>query len=125
MLEGSRKERTRKTNRRRGVVRTAPPLQIRLTDEERAELEAKANAAGMTMTDFVREHIGKTTIVNRKDWQRLVYLTSNIANNLNQLAKWCNTYTSNIDAIRVVIKLAEIEKMVHQIVRIDNDEATT
>ena len=123
MTEGGRKERPRKTGRRRGVVRTAPPLQIRLTDEERAELEAKATAAGMTMTDFVREHIGKTTIVNRRDWQRLVYLTSNISNNLNQLAKWANTYTTSASAVRVILKLAEIEIAVHKILGIEDVEA--
>ena len=70
----------RKTSRRRGIVRDAAPLQIRLTAEERASLEAKATDAGLTMTDFVRQHIGKSQVVNRTDWQRLVYLFSTMTN---------------------------------------------
>ena len=124
MSAGGRKERVRKTSRRHGVVRSAPPLQIRLTDDERSQLENKAAAAGMTMTDFVRGHIGKTAVVNRKDWQQLVYLFSNLTNNLNQLAKYANTYKSSADTALIVFKLAEIEQQARAVLGIDEVAAS-
>jgi len=105
----------RKTSRRRGIVRDAAPLQIRLTADERAALEQKAAAAGLTMTDFVRGHIGKAQVVNRTDWQRLVYLFATMTNNLNQLAKWANTHKSSADALAVIVRLAEVERQAREI----------
>ena len=111
-----------KTSRRRGVTRTAPPLQIRLTAAERAGLEKKAQAAGMTMTDFVREHIGKAQVVNRADWQKLVYLFATLTNNLNQLAKWANTHKSSADALAVLVRLAEVERQARDIIGMAGEE---
>lgn len=107
--------RTPKTSRRRGVQRTAPPLQIRLTVAERAALEAKAAAAGITLSDFVRQHIGKAQVVNRDDWRRAVYLLSNLTNNLNQVARWANTYKDAADALAVVSHLVSIERQARQL----------
>lgn len=117
--------RQRKTTRRIGVVRDAPPLQVRLTREERTELEEKATAAGMSLGDLVRSCIDRAQVVNREDWRRIAFLFSNLTNNLNQLARWANVHKDRAEALAVVVQLRSLEELARQILELPEKSKTT
>lgn len=105
----------RKTSRRKGVVRNASPLQVRMTREERAELEMKAASAGLSLGDLVRSSIDRVQVVNRQDWRRMAFLFANMTNNLNQLAKWANTHKDHAEALAVLVRIRSLEDLARQI----------
>ena len=90
-------------------------MQLRLSKEQRQKLEKDAADAGLSLTDFVRENLGKTAVVNREDWKRLVYLVAGMANNLNQIAKSVNTLGSASDVVVINASLIGIERGIHGI----------
>ncbi|KAE8126220.1 hypothetical protein DDE84_11615 [Bifidobacterium tibiigranuli] len=50
-------------------------FRVRFSDEEWTTLQEQANAAGMTMSALIRDHLGRVSIRNRKDErQRLIRL---------------------------------------------------
>src|SRR5205814_2797267 len=58
-------------------------IEMRLSGEEYAALEAKAQAAGMTMTALLRDHVGQVHIRDRETERRRVGLLNRINANLN------------------------------------------
>jgi Mobilization protein NikA len=84
------------------ISKTPPPFSLRLTPEERAQLEK--DAAGMTLSSYIRsrlfdENLPKRRTRNKhpvKDHQDLAKVLgelgrSRLANNVNQLAKTANS----------------------------------
>jgi len=117
--------RLRKTTRRKGIVRDAPPIQVRLSREERAGLEEKATAAGMSLGDLVRSCICRAQVVNREDWRRIAFLFSNLTNNLNQLARWANVHKDCAEALAVVVQLRSLEELARQILELPEKSKST
>ena len=69
---------------------------VRLYDEEMNILEHKANAAGKSKSDYIRDFILFSEVKIRPIWQdanfkHLIYELNRIGNNINQLA-----YNSNL-----------------------------
>ena len=71
---------------------------IRLFEEEEKILEAKAEAQGLSKTDYVREiilygdvKVTKKNILSDDNFKRLLYELNRIGNNINQIA-----YNSNL-----------------------------
>lgn len=88
-------------------------VSIRLTDEEKLDWELKASSAGLSTSQLVREAMGRVRVLNVSDRAIQKERTRQIAkigNNLNQIARWANTYITNIDALEVISYLAAIEK---------------
>ena len=67
-------------------------LKIRASEAERAEWHAKARSAGLTLSDLVRRPVTR------------------IGNNLNQIARWANTYYAEAEAVEVIVHLVAIER---------------
>ena len=88
-------------------------VKIRASDAERAAWHAKARAAGLSLSDLVRRSVGRvrTWTVAHTDLEReRTRELARIGSNLNQIARWANTYRETADALEVVAHLAAIER---------------
>lgn len=87
-------------------------ISIRLTSEEKLDWELKAHATGLSISQLAREAIAKVKITRLQDRNLQKERTRQIAkigNNLNQIARWANTYKSNANAAEVISHLIAIE----------------
>lgn len=94
-------------------VQRTNPISIRLTDEEKLDWELKAHAAGLTISQLAREAMNRVKVMNVGDraiQMKRTYQIAKIGNNLNQIARWANTYTNTIEAVEVITYLIAIEK---------------
>lgn len=87
-------------------------INIRLSDDHYLELRAKAQAAGMSMSELLRDHAEKIAVVNRTDWRLRTYQLGRIGTNLNQIAHWANTYKTTTEAHHVVVALLRLERLI-------------
>ena len=87
---------------------------IRFTDDEYNQLKTKADELGISLSTYIRKKtLGNRGKISSKCDKELLYEINRIGNNLNQIAKHCNT-TKIID--KVVLKsLAEIEKKLNDL----------
>lgn len=78
--------------------RRPPPLSVRLTDEERAELERRAERSGLTLGGYFKSAVFNTPPppqsrrppADRAELGKLLVAIGRIGNNVNQLAKVAN-----------------------------------
>jgi len=96
--------------RKSSEERRSREIKITVTDAELAALKRRAKQAGMPLARFLRETGSKAQVVNRTDWRRAVYELNRIGNNLNQVARWCNTYKGAAEAAGVVAALMQIDR---------------
>ena len=88
-------------------------VKIRASDAERAEWHAKARAAGLSLSDLVRRSVGRVrtwTVAHTELERERTRELARIGSNLNQIARWANTYREAADALEVVAHLAAIER---------------
>ena len=74
-----------------------------------------AESAGMSMSEVVRDHLGKVQVRNRKDEKARVAMLNRINANLNMVARWVNTYKGGADSVEVVSYLMAIERAIKEI----------
>jgi mobilization protein NikA len=91
-------------------------LEFRLSDEEYAELEAKARAADISMSALLRDHFGRVRIRHRQDERRRLTLLNRINANLNMIARWVNTHKGYADAAIVQAHLLAIEREITRLI---------
>ena len=97
---------------------------FRCTVAEKAELRAKAEAAGLPAATLLREALGLTKARRRKAMPRvdpaLVLAVGRIGGNLNQIARWLNRAMlmgrTDLDGLTVARRLLTIERQLAQIV---------
>ncbi|WP_371153996.1 plasmid mobilization relaxosome protein MobC [Jannaschia sp. 2305UL9-9] len=111
-----------------GKARTKEPLTetfvFRCTAAEKAQLRAKADAAGLSAAALMREALGLTEARRRKPMPRvdpaLVLAVGRIGGNLNQVARWLNREMLagrvNVDGLTVARHLLTIERQLAQLV---------
>jgi len=95
-----------------------PRLEIRCSEEEKAAWQAKAANAGMSLSELVRSSLDKSRLPDRqrqKDLASLVREVAKIGNNLNQIARYANTYKNSAEAVQVIAHLAAIESEVERV----------
>ena len=88
-------------------------VKIRASEAERAEWHAKARSAGLTLSDLVRRSVGRarTWTVAHADVEReRTRELARIGANLNQIARWANTFKANAKAVEIVAHLVAIER---------------
>ncbi|RCL02107.1 MAG: hypothetical protein JSC188_000429 [Candidatus Tokpelaia sp. JSC188] len=85
-------------------------LRVRFPHEQWVKLRKLAEDADMTMSEIVRNHLGKVKIQNRKHEQDRVVILNRINANLNRIARWVDTHKSATDAVQVITHLMAIEK---------------
>lgn len=97
---------------------------FRCTAQEKAALRAKAEAAGLSAAELLREALWATQSRRRKPAPRvdpsLVLAVARYGGNLNQIARWLNTATragrsSEVEALRVAAALVSIERRLVEI----------
>lgn len=91
---------------------------FRCTASEKAELRAKAEAAGLPAATLLREALGLTEARSRKSVPRvdpaLVLAVGRVGGNLNQIARWLNhamqVERTDLDTLTVTRRLVVIER---------------
>ena len=88
-------------------------VKVRASQAERAEWHAKAAGAGLSLSDLVRRSIGRVrtwTAAHAELERERTRELARIGSNLNQIARWANTYKGNAEAAEVVAHLVAIER---------------
>lgn len=94
-------------------VQRTKPIAVRLTDEEKLDWDLKAHAAGLSISELVRQAMNRVRISHIGDRAVQIERTRQIAkigNNLNQIARWVNRYKTTADTVEVVTHLLAIEQ---------------
>ena len=92
-------------------------IEIRCTEDDRAAWKNKADAAGLTLSELVRQSLGRVrtwTAKDRRAARERVLQLARIGNNLNQIARWANTHKSAADAGEVIGALISIERLLSE-----------
>jgi hypothetical protein len=88
---------------------------IRLSQAEKLEWQEKAARAGISLASLVREAMKKTSIqkyIERPIVQERTRQIRRIGINLNQIARWANTYKETAEALEIIEVLKEIEEAI-------------
>lgn len=94
-------------------VQRTKPIAVRLTDEEKLDWDLKAHAAGLSISELVRQAMSRVRIHHIGDRMVQIERTRQIAkigNNLNQIARWVNRYKTTASTVEVVTHLIAIEQ---------------
>lgn len=95
---------------------------IRATDAEKLDWELIAHAQGLKVSQLARtllnnystRHGSRTRspsskVGNLQSRREFILQVARIGNNLNQIARWANTYKSAAEATQVIASLTKIE----------------
>ena len=95
---------------------------IRATDSEKLDWEIIAHAEGLKVSQLARALLNNYSISHGsrtrsrsskvgdlKSRRELVRQVARIGNNLNQIARWANTYKDAAEATQVIASLTKIE----------------
>ena len=100
------------------MVEKDTSIKIRLSKQEKLHWQEKAASAGISLSTLIRQALSKTrtwTAGDRTLIQEQTRQIIRIGNNLNQIAKWANTYKSTAEAIEVIECLRTIEQALNQL----------
>ncbi len=95
---------------------------IRATDAEKLDWELIAHAQGLKVSQLARRLLNNYStsyssksrsaslkVEKARSRQEFIRQVARIGNNLNQIARWANTYKSAAEATQVIASLARIE----------------
>ena len=88
-------------------------VKVRASKAERAEWHAKARSAGLSLSDLVRQSIGRVrtwTVAHAELERERTRELARLGSNLNQIARWANTHKENAEAVEVIAHLVAIER---------------
>ena len=97
----------RKQKQRRTEIATC-----RVSPAELAEWRAKAERAGVPVSDLLRRAMARTRTWTAEDSaaaRELARQVGRVGVNLNQLARWAHTHRAGADAVEVLAQLRDIE----------------
>ena len=98
-------------------------VRFRVSPEEKTAIEEKALAQSQTVTDFLRQRAFNYRLRTSQDEKERVRHLARIGNNLNQLARWANTYKDRAEAMAILGALVSLERVVkNQEVKLTNEE---
>lgn len=92
-------------------VRTAAVV-VRVFPEERDILRLNAALHGMSMSEYIRQTCLGIRLRKTPEEKRRLRELARIGANINQLARWANTYKRAAEAVEVVTVLAGIERRI-------------
>jgi len=87
-------------------------MKVRLSELEKAELDYRAELAGMPPAVWLRYRVGKAAIPNVHAMREQTAMLNRWNANLNMISKWCNTYKSDVDAIEVKAELVALQRLI-------------
>lgn len=95
---------------------------IRATDDEKLDWDLKAHSEGLKTSQLARRLLNNYSnsrgskrrsasrkVGDERSRQDLIRQVARIGNNLNQIARWANTYKDAAEATQVISSLARIE----------------
>ena len=91
---------------------------IRATDSEKLDWELKAHAEGLKTSQLARYLLNKYSTgygSDKRSRQEFNRQVARIGNNLNQIARWANTYKDAASATQVIASLTRIESALLQL----------
>ena len=94
---------------------------VRASAAEFAAWKAKAEAAGVPLSDLLRQAMARTrtwTAAAAEVERERTRQVARIGNNLNQIARWANTHAERADAFEVIAHLVAIEREIARLARI-------
>ena len=77
---------------------------VKIRAAERADWHAKARSVGLSLSDLVRRSVGRVrswTVAHAELERERTRELARIGSNLNQIARWANTYKENAEAVEV------------------------
>jgi len=87
-------------------------LRVRFSDDEWQALQVLSQSAEMTMSEMVRDHLGKVRVKNRQDQKQRTVVLNRLNANLNMIARWVNTHRGAAEGVEVVAHLMAIERAI-------------
>ena len=105
---------------------------IRLSETEYRALTSAAKAARLSYSNYVRQCLAlkQTQIppqrqprLTRQVDPKLLSELARLGNNLNQMARWANTYKRHAEAVEVLVVLLAIEQALADLLRQQKQEA--
>jgi hypothetical protein len=96
-------------------------VHVMLSEQERTAWQGQAAVAGLTLADLIRKRLGDAQEVGRDPIKRqaarradpaLLAVLGRIGSNLNQIARWANTYKEKAEAVQVLAVLVSIEQII-------------
>jgi len=76
-------------------------IKIRVSAEEKALFEGKARASGMSMADLIRHRLLQYRLRQTPEEREHIRQLARIGANVNQIARWVNTYKGGLSAVQV------------------------
>lgn len=96
-------------------------IQIRIDDGTKAKWLLKAKEQGTTLTELIVTAVNGTKISRRKRVNvdpALIRELARLGNNLNQIARWANSYKADANALAVIAELINIDREIAGITRV-------
>ena len=87
-------------------------LVIRVHPEERDLLKLNAGLHGLSVSDYVRQTCLGLRLRRTPEEKRRLRELARIGSNLNQIARWANTYKDSLEAVEVIAALASLETQI-------------
>ena len=85
---------------------------IRVHPEERDLLKLNAGLHGMSVSDYVRQTCLGLRLRRTPEEKRRLRELARIGSNLNQIARWANTYKESLEAVEVLAVLTSLENQI-------------
>ena len=85
---------------------------IRVHPEERDLLKLNAGLHGMSVSDYVRQTCLGQRLRRTPEEKRRLRELARIGSNLNQIARWANTYKDSLEAVEVIAALTSLERQI-------------
>ena len=95
---------------------------IRVHPEERDLLKMNAGIHGMSVSDYVRQTCLRLRLRRTPEERRRLRELARIGANLNQLARWANTYKESLEAVEVLAALTRLETKIENFASEATDE---
>ena len=88
-------------------------IKMRVTPDEKKLIESKASAQGQTVTDFLRQRALDFRLRQSPLEKERIRQLARIGSNMNQIARWANTYKKRAEAVEVITRLILLERELH------------
>jgi hypothetical protein len=99
-------------------AKKTPKIEIRCTEDEKRLWTEMAAAAGISLSDLVRDSLGRTrvwTAADRAAEQLMVREVSRAGILLVEIAKWARASQGEADALEIILALKSIEAALQEL----------
>ena len=96
---------------------------IRVHPEERDLLKLNAGLHGLSVSDYVRQTCLGLRLRRTPEERRRLRELARIGSNLNQIARWANTYKESLEAVEVLAALTNLETQIENFASSETGDA--